>query len=71
MEDKIQGWVIINIGFPKSGKKYIVSDYFNHSKRICINEFAKGSAAGWRYWRNKFNYRCVRAEQTIKTITNE
>lgn len=64
------GWVIINIGHPRTGNEFIVNDTFAFTRRAAVKNFVAGSGGTWLYWRNKFNYRVVRANQTI-IISND
>jgi len=66
MNETFKGWVIINIGHPNNGEKYIVNFSFAYTKNGCIKEFINGSGHTWEYWRRKYNFRCVRAIMTIK-----
>lgn len=61
------GWVIINIGHPRTGNKYIVASTFSRTRTGAIKEFCSESGTYWKYWKEKFNFRVVRAEQTITT----
>ena len=61
------GWVIINIGHPTTGKSYIVSNSFQYLRREAIRQFCAGTNSPWKYWRKEYNFRCVKAIQTIKT----
>jgi 3'-phosphoadenosine 5'-phosphosulfate sulfotransferase (PAPS reductase)/FAD synthetase len=62
------GWVVINIGHPYSGSKYILSESFAFTKKGCIKDFIKDTGQTWKYWRDKYNFRCVRAEMKINTF---
>lgn len=68
MEETEKGWVIVNMGHPATGKKYILNSTFQYTKRSCIRDFIKDSAYTWNYWKSKYNFRCVRAGKTIATI---
>jgi len=61
------GWVVINIGHPANGQKFIDRESFAFTKNGCIKNFIKGSGETWEYWRRKYNFRCVRATMTINT----
>lgn len=67
MIDRKQGWVVINTGHPRTGKSYVVSDTFSYLRMDAIKRFCDGSGSDWKYWREKFNFRCVRATQRITT----
>jgi hypothetical protein len=62
------GWVIINIGHPTTGNKFISYHTFSWTRKEAIAKFIKDSGSPWTYWRKKYNFRAVRAEQTIKTF---
>lgn len=61
------GWVVVNIGHPNTGSKYIVRESFAFTKNGSIKAFIKGSGESWGYWRRKYNFRCVRASMNITT----
>lgn len=65
MEITQNGWVVINIGHPISRISFIVSETFSKTRNKAIKEFVGDSANNWRHWREKYNYRVVRAKQTI------
>lgn len=66
MESNTFGWVIINIGHPRTGSQYVNSSTFRRTRKEAIKDFISGSASDWRYWYRKYNFRCVKAESTIK-----
>lgn len=68
MEKINKGWAIINIGHPKTGTASVFSGSFRYTRRECVADFISGSGQTWKYWRNKFNFRCVKAEETLKTL---
>lgn len=59
------GWIVINIGHPRTGNRYIVGETFSATRTKAIKNFICGSGNHWRYWRKKYNFRVVRANQTI------
>lgn len=65
MEKLTTGWVVINIGHPRKGNKYIVNDTFSVNRSQAIKKFIDGSGHDWDYWKKKFNFRVVRADMTI------
>jgi hypothetical protein len=65
-----KGWVIINTGHPRTGNKYIVSGTFSRKRTDSISLFIKGSGSNFRYWKEKFNFKCVRAESIIELNLN-
>lgn len=60
-----QGWVVINIGHPATGMQSIVESTFSSTRTVAIKKFIKYSEKSWSYWRSKYNFRCVKATQTI------
>lgn len=58
------GWVIINIGHPKTGEEYIVYHTFFYTRKGSISGFIEDTGHTWEYWKRKYNFRAVRA--TIK-----
>jgi hypothetical protein len=70
MEDKSKGWVVVNYNHPTTGNQYILPTTFKHTRKEAITEFLKGSGSPWRYWRDKYNFRCVKAISVISVILN-
>lgn len=66
MTDTTNGWVVVNIGHPSSGTKYICASTFDYTRKAAIKSFVEGSGNSWRYWRDKYNFRVVRAKSTIE-----
>lgn len=62
------GWVVINIGHPRTGKSFIVGDTFFYTRKGAVKKFVDGSGSDWAYWKSKFNYRVEKSKQTITTI---
>lgn len=60
-----KGWVVVNIGHPRTGNSYIVAETFSATRTNAIKQFINGSDATWRYWRDKWNFRVVRSKQTV------
>lgn len=71
MKSERKGWVVINIGHPSSGKKYIVNSTFSETRAEAIAEFTEGSGSNWRYWRERYNFRVVKSTQAISVNPNE
>lgn len=69
MEKIKTGWVVINIGHPRTGNKYIVNDTFSEKRTNAIKKFIEGSGNDWSYWKSKYNFRVVRADITISVMT--
>jgi hypothetical protein len=67
MTETETGWVIINIGHPRTGNKFMNLSSFRFTKRECIANFIATSGNPWKYWHRKFNFRYVRANSTITT----
>lgn len=65
MKHNSPGWVIINIGHPATGSKYVVPETFSHKRSDAVKRFVAGSDNTWEYWRKKFNFRVVRADIQI------
>ncbi len=59
------GWVVINIGHPRTGNSYIVGETFSATRTGAVKHFVSGSGNTWRYWRKKYNFRVVRSKQTV------
>lgn len=69
MENCTPGWVVINIGHPRTGNKYIVNDTFSIKRSEAIKKFISGSGSDWNYWKKKYNFRVVRADTTVAVNT--
>lgn len=67
MQKEQNGWVVINIGHPRTGNSFIVSDTFSRTRTLAIKNFVNGSGDSWEYWRKKYNFRVVKSKQTIST----
>ena len=68
MEDTTTGWVIENQNHPNTNTKYIVASTFRPTRKQAIKAFVEGSGQTWRYWREAYNFRAVRAYCVISTI---
>lgn len=68
MQRDRKGWCIINIGHPNSGSSFISIGSFEYRKKDCIAKFIKNSGSSWRYWQEKYNFRCVKAKEIIQTL---
>lgn len=62
IKESTQGYVIIDT---KDNQRIVLFTY-RLSKRQCIQDFIKGSGETWEYWRDKWKFKCVNANQTIK-----
>lgn len=69
MEHISDGWVIVNIGHPRTGNKYVCADTFSRTRTEAIKKFVDGSGSNWNYWKNRYNFRAVRATSTIITYS--
>ena len=67
MQKTETGYVIINIGHPNTGTAFMNVDSFRARKKDAIKYFIEGSGNTWKYWRERYNFRCVKAEMIIKT----
>ena len=67
MKEVLKGWAIVNIAHPVTGKGFIFPDSFYRTRREALDSFLEGDDLGWKYWRDKYNFRCVRATMTIET----
>lgn len=65
MKKETNGWIVINIGHPTTGSKYIVTSTFAYKRREAIKSFIEGSGSSWEYWSKEYNFRCVRATQLV------
>lgn len=66
MQTTSPGWVIVSINHPTTGSTYMVESTFSRTRKQAIKEFCDGSELDWQYWRKNYNFRCVKAVQTIK-----
>ena len=62
MKNIIQGYVIIDT---RDGKR-ILPTTFRRLKKNCIADFIDGSGDNWQYWRDKYKFKCVNANQIIE-----
>jgi len=70
MEHKTNGWVIHNPKHPANEKAMFFPESFRVTRKEAIQDFIKGSGNPWEYWRKKMNFRCVKAESTVKILGN-
>lgn len=70
MKSVRNGWVIINIGHPVTGKSYVCEGTFSYQRKTAIKDFISNSSKSWRYWRNIYNFRVVRCTQTTTVHPN-
>ena len=70
MEETINGYVIYSECHPASNQNFLHSSTFRQYKKECISEFIKGTSKDWEYWKRNYNYRCVKATQTVKILNN-
>lgn len=60
--DQSQGFVIIDT----KDEGRILSSTFRYSKKQCIKDFLEGTEQPWQYWRDKWKFKCVNANQIIE-----
>lgn len=70
MEGTKSGWVVINIGHPRTGKKYVDVETFRRTRAAAIKAFC-GTSDWWSFWRRYYNFRVVRASCLIKVSLSE
>ncbi len=70
LQDSNIGWVIINIGHPKTGRQFIVHRTFALTRKEAIEIFSDGHSRKWAYFRRNLNYRAVKAQQAILTLNH-
>ena len=58
-----RGYVIINT----KDNNRILSHTYRFTKNQCLKDFVKGSGEDWKYWREKYKFKCVNANITIET----
>lgn len=66
MEFTEKGWIVLSENHPNSNETFIDNTSFDIYKRDSIRKFLHESGADWKYWRTKFNFKCVKCTQTIK-----
>lgn len=71
MKIETTGWIIINIGHPRSGKKFIVDYTFSRLRKDAIKKFIHDSGEGWAYWKKEYNFRVARSTQSISVSQSE
>lgn len=67
-EFKQTGWIIYNPKHTVSGTKMICMETFASTKKRAIDSFCNGSVSDWKFWKEKFNFKVVKCEQTIKIL---
>lgn len=67
MKSITHGWVVINPKHPSTGREMQIDSSFSKTRKESIKLFIQDSEADWKYWRNKYNYRVVKAKITIET----
>lgn len=67
MKVENKGWVIICVNHPKTGTSYVVNSTFSDTRKSAIEKFVEGSGSKWEYWKDKYNFRAVKATQTVQT----
>ena len=65
MKKETTGWVVINVGHPRTGNKFVVSETFSNKRTDAVSKFIQGSGCNWRYWKTQYNFRVVRASNII------
>lgn len=68
MKAEFTGWVVVNTNHHATGKTYVCMETMSYTKRDAIKKFVEGSPHSWRYWYTKYNFRCVKATETIETL---
>lgn len=66
MKSVIHGWVVVNPKHPNTGKEMLVDSSFARTRTEAINKFIEGSSKDWKFWRNKWNYRVIKAKISIE-----
>ena len=68
MKTAENGYVIICEDHPVTGTSYIVHGSFQNYKHLAIAYFIKDTSHTWEYWKRKYNFRCVKATQSINLL---
>lgn len=68
MKTTKKGWVVVSEKHPESGEIYLAEHTFRLTRSGSIQYFIEGTNKSWRWWKRKYNYKCVKAEITIITI---
>lgn len=58
--EKAHGYVIVR----ENGE--ILSFTFRELRKDCIADFIKDSGSDWNFWKNKYGFKCVNANQIIE-----
>lgn len=66
MKCETKGWVVINIGHPITGSKYIVDSTFRRTRKESISELCKDTNKSWEFWKRQFHFRAVKATHTVQ-----
>ena len=68
MESEINGYVIVSVNHPRGGEDSIFESTFRYLRRDCVKDFVHGSGGNWKYWREKYGFKCVKAKSKITTL---
>lgn len=65
LKHEAKGWVVINIGHPRTGNMFVVDSTFSYTRTSAIKKFIEGSGNDWRYWKRNFNFRVSKASMIV------
>lgn len=65
MKEETNGWVVVAKNHPTNNRSWIVGSTFRRTRKESISEFIDGSGSSWKYWYQKYNFRCVKASNCI------
>jgi len=68
---QLKGWVIIAENHPKSKENKLFPETFALTRAEAIHKFINGSIKPWAYWYRNYNYRAIKATQTIEPLNND
>lgn len=68
LKETVSGYVVASFSHPATDAPFLHSSTFRQYRKDCISEFVKGSGKGWKYWYRVYNYRCIKANQTVTTL---
>lgn len=68
LTETINGWVIYSPNHPATNSTFFHSSTFRPYRKEAIADFINGSGANWKYWYRKYNFRFVKATQSVTIL---
>lgn len=70
MKPKLEqsGWVGATMSHPNTGRPMISGHTFSYFRKEAIEKFIDFSGKPWRYWREKYGFKTMKATQTVELL---